>query len=137
MNFARVLLGGLVAGLILNVGEFLLNTVVFAKQMEEMYKKFNVPPPGTTFMVIAVVITFLLGILLVWIYALARPRLGPGPKTALVAALIAWFCVYVYTGILNGLVFGVSLNLTLFAIGWGLVEYVLAAIAGAWVYQEA
>ena len=36
LNFGRVILGGLVAGLVINIGEFLLNEVVFKQQMEEM-----------------------------------------------------------------------------------------------------
>src|SRR6266481_1988424 len=77
INFGRVLLGGLVAGLVINIGEYLLNGVVLAKQMEGTFRKMNVPAPGGNFIAIAVALTFLLGILIVWIYALIRPRLGP------------------------------------------------------------
>ena len=31
MNYGRVILGGLVAGLVLNIGEFLLNGVILAQ----------------------------------------------------------------------------------------------------------
>jgi hypothetical protein len=34
INIGRVILGGLVAGLVLNVGEFLLNGIVLADQMK-------------------------------------------------------------------------------------------------------
>jgi hypothetical protein len=33
INMGRVLLGGLIAGVVLNIGEFLLNGVVLAKSM--------------------------------------------------------------------------------------------------------
>ena len=39
INFGRVLLGGLVAGFILNVGEWVLNGIVLAKDMQEFFKK--------------------------------------------------------------------------------------------------
>ena len=39
INFGRVLLGGLVAGLVINIGEYLLNGVVLAKQMEGTFAK--------------------------------------------------------------------------------------------------
>ena len=39
INFGRVLLGGLVAGVILTIGEWLLNGVVLHKEMEEFFKK--------------------------------------------------------------------------------------------------
>ena len=136
INFGRVILGGLVAGLILNIGEFLLNEVIFVKQMEEMFAKMNLPRPGATFIATAVGITFLLGIVMVWVYAMIRPRFGPGPKTALIAAFVIWFCVYFYCGILNATIFGIPTALILMGMAWGFVEYALAAMAGGWLYRE-
>jgi hypothetical protein len=137
INLGRMLLGGLLAGLVLNIGEFLLNEVVLREQMAEFFSRYNIPPPGPSFLVVAVLMTFLLGILIVWIYALIRPRLGAGPMTAVVAGVIAWLCIYVYTGIINGLVFASPINLLVIGVIWGLVQYAIAAVAGAWVYREA
>ena len=136
INFGRALLGGLFAGLVLNIGEFLLNEVVLAKQMEEFFRKVQVPPPGGSFIALAVIMTFILGIVLVVLYALIRPRLGPGPKTAVIAALVLWFGVYLYTGIINGVLLAIPLNLIVIGMVWGLVEYIIGAIAGAWYYRE-
>jgi hypothetical protein len=136
INFGRVLLGGLVAGLVLNIGEYLLNEVVFVKQMEEMVSRMNLTRPGASFIAVAVVLTFILGIVIVWIYAMIRPRFGPGPKTAIIAAFVAWFCVYVYTGILNGAFLGIPSTFLVMAMLWGVIEYILAAVAGAWLYKE-
>lgn len=136
INFGRVILGGLVAGLILNIGEFLLNEVVFVQQMEELFRRINVPRPGATFIATAVGITFLLGIVIVWIYAMIRPRFGPGPKTAIIAAFVAWFCVYFYCGILNAAIFSLPASLVIIGMVWGIIEYILAAVAGAWLYKE-
>lgn len=137
INFGRALLGGLLAGLVLNIGEYLLNEIVLAKQMAEFFSKFQVPPPGGSFIALAVIMTFILGIVIVVLYALIRPRLGPGPKAAVIAAVIVWFGVYVYTGVLNGVIFAIPLNLMIIGMVWGLVEYIIAAIAGAWFYTEA
>jgi uncharacterized membrane protein YdcZ (DUF606 family) len=120
INLGRVLLGGLVAGLILSIGEYVLNDIVLAVH----------------FVVIAVVMTFLLGIVLVWVYALIRSRRGPGPKTAILAALIMWFGVYLYTGVINGTLLRIPMNVILIGFAWGLVEYIAAALAGAALYQE-
>jgi len=65
-----------------------------------------------------------------------RPRFGPGVKTAIIAGLVGWFCVYFYAGILNGTLFGVPPPLMFAGLVWGLVEYVIGAIAGAWLYRE-
>ena len=136
INFGRVILGGLVAGLILNIGEFLLNDFVLVKQIEDMVRRMNVPPPGGSFVATAVGLTFLLGIVIVWIYAMIRPRFGPGPKTAIVAGFVAWFCVYLYAGILQATIMGVPANYLLLGMVWGIIEYILAAVAGAWLYKE-
>jgi hypothetical protein len=136
INFGRVILGGLVAGLVLNIGEYLLNEVIFKQQMEEMFTKMRLTPPGGSFIAIAVTITFLLGILIVCLYAMIRPRYGPGPKTALCAASVIWFCVYFYCGVLNAALFGLATSFVVIGMVWGIVEYSLAAIAGAWLYRE-
>jgi hypothetical protein len=136
INFGRVILGGLVAGLVLNIGEYLLNEVIFKQQMEEMFTKMRLTPPGGNFIAIAVAITFLLGILIVCLYAMIRPRYGAGPKTALCAASVIWFCVYFYCGVLNAALFGLATSFVIIGMVWGIVEYSLAAIAGAWLYRE-
>lgn len=136
INYGRVILGGLVTGLILNIGEYLLNEVVFVKQMEEMFRRMNIPRPSGSFIATAVGITFLLGIVIVWLYALIRPRVGAGPKAAIIAGFVAWFCVYFYCGILNAALFGIPASYMLLGMVWGIVEYSVAAIAGAWLYKE-
>ena len=137
INFGRVLLGGLVAGLILNIGEYALNDRVLATQMAELFRRCGFPKPGVNFIVIAVVITFVLGIVIVLGYAAIRPRFGPGPKTAIIAGLFAWFGVVVYQ---NVIVVGLGMeptNVFALVLGWELVEYLLAAMVGAWLYSEA
>jgi hypothetical protein len=137
INFGRVLLGGLLAGVVLNVGEWLLNEKVLGPQMKEMMSKHNFVEPGRNFIIMAVVVTFVLAIVMVWVYALIRPRLGAGVMTAIVAAFVMWFGVYLYNAGFFIMLFGTPLNSMLIACVWGLVEYSLASIAGAWVYKEA
>ena len=136
MNYGRVILGGLVAGLILNIGEFILNDIIVGAQMKSWLAAHNFAEPGGTFIATAVGLTFIMGIVIVLTYTLIRPRLGPGVKTAIVAGLIAWFGAYFYVGIINGVLFGLTINMIGLGLVWGLVEYVIAAIAGAWLYKE-
>ena len=137
INFGRVLLGGLVAGLILNLGEYLLNDKVLATAMHDFFKKCGIPLPGATFIVIAVVITFVLGIVIVLGYAAIRPRFGPGPRAAIIAGLFAWFGVVVYGNVIALGLGIVPTNMFALVLGWEVVEYLLAALAGAWLYREA
>lgn len=136
INTGRVVLGGLLAGLVLNIGEVILNDVFLGAHMKEFLARHNVAEPGTNFMVIAVGLTFVMGIVLVLGYASIRTRFGAGPKTAIIAGLFAWFAVYVYSGIINGVFFGIPTGTMAMVVVYGLVEYVLAALAGAVVYKE-
>jgi len=138
INFGRVLLGGLVAGLVLNIGEFLLNGVILAKQMEDtFFRKLNISPPGGKALAILFAITFVMGIVIVFVYAAMRPRFGAGPKTAVITGLAAWFCVYVY-GNIGGVALGfVPVNMAAIAVAWGLFEYIIGALIGAALYKEA
>ena len=137
INYRRVLVGGLVAGVVMNVGEYLLNEVVLVRQMEETFRRLSMPRPGADFIALAVLLTLLLGIGIVLLYAMIRHRFGPGPRTAIVAALLVWFCVYVYAGILSGALLAIPVHLLALGIVWGLVEYSVGAVLGAWVYKEA
>ena len=137
INMGRVVLGGLVAGVVLNIGEFLLNAVVLADQMKAFNAQHNFPEPGTNFIIVAVVLTFVLGIVLVLGYACIRPRFGPGVKTAIIASLFAWFALYFYMGIFFAMLFGIPTGTCIMTMVWGLVEYAIATIAGAWLYKEA
>ncbi len=136
INVGRVVLGGLVTGLVMNIGEFLLNGKVLANQMTTFMTQHNFKEPAN-FIPIAVALTFVLGIVTVLGYACIRPRLGPGVKTAVIAGLFAWFGVYFYSGIINGVLFGIPMNTMIMVLAWGLVEFSVAAVAGAWLYKEA
>lgn len=137
INFARVLLGGFVAGLILNVGESILNGIILGPHIAADMKRMGITPPGGGFALLAVALTFVFGLLAVLLYAMIRPRLGPGPKTALIVALILWFCLYAYSGTINMLLINVPPKLILMILGWGLVEYPLGILAGSALYHEA
>ena len=76
MTFGGIIKGGLLAGLLINVSEFVLNS-------------FVVVPEGGAESSIAfwVVYAFVLGILVAYMYAVARPRWGAGPKSAVCAGI--------------------------------------------------
>ena len=136
INVGRVVLGGLLAGLVLNIGEFLLNAKVLEAQMKTFMTQHNFTEPAN-FIPIAVALTFVLGIVIVLGYACIRPRCGAGVKTAIFAGLFAWFGIYFYCGIIDGVLFGMPMNTMIMVMVWGLVEYSIAAVAGAWLYKEA
>ena len=136
INFGRVLFGGFVAGLILNIGEFILNGLILGPHIEADMKRMGITPPGNGFAVLAVALTFVFGLLAILLYAMIRPGLGPGPKTAFLIALILWFCLYAYSGTINMLLINIPPKLILMILGWGLIEYPLGILGGAALYKE-
>jgi hypothetical protein len=137
INWLRVVLGGLVAGLVMNIIEVLMTMpLALGTQMQAELTRRNLPPMGGSVAAFYSVMDFIVGILTVWLYAAIRPRYGPGPKTAIYAGLIVWFLGPLRSRL--GLVaLGVfSIRLMALAIVWGLVEMILASLAGARLYRE-
>jgi len=136
INVGRVVLGGLVAGVVLDIGNFLLNRVWLREELKADLGRLNLSEPGNDFIVKAVVLTLILGIGIVYLYAAIRPRFGAGVKTAICAGLMAWFVAVLYTGLIIGMIFKLSDGITVKRIVFGLFEYAIAAVAGAWLYKE-
>lgn len=136
INFRRVMLGGAVAGIIISAGETLLNGVILREHIEADMQRMHITPPGNGFAALAIALTFVFAVIAILIYAMARARFGPGPQTALLVALLLWFCVYAYSGTINMLLINVPPKLVAMVLAWGLVEYPLAIFAGAALYKE-
>lgn len=136
INMGRVILGGLLAGLIVNVSEFILNMMAFRAQMEGALARLNLPPVGTNAIIGFVVFGFLLGIMTIWLYAAIRPRYGASPKTGACAGVAVWFFAYLYPSAGMALMHMFSRRLIAVAVVWGFAEIVIAAVAGAWLYKE-
>jgi hypothetical protein len=136
VNLGRVILGGLLAGLVINISEAILNTIVIGARMEDLLKARNMPVVGNSAIASFVFLGFLLGIVTIWLYAAIRPRYGAGPGAAIMAALIVFFLAYIYPSAGLVVMGFMSSGLMLTIVAWGLVEIVIASIAGAWVYRE-
>jgi len=140
INWGRVFLGGLVAGIVVNLGEFLFHTVVFKTQVEEAMRAAGKDPAAMnsgTAMAVWVIWCFLLGIGAVWGYAAIRPRFGAGARTAAIAGVAAWYFAAFLPSIAMMNMGMMAQNLLVTGLIWGLVEYVVATIAGAYFYKEA
>lgn len=137
INAVRVVLGGLLAGVIINLSEWFWNGVVFRREFEEAMKALNrLEALSGQAMAVFVLWGFLVGILAVWVYAAVRPRFGPGPKTALRTGLMLWLLVYVQAIIGMAPLNLLTPRLMLLSLPVSLVEIVVATLAGAWLYKE-
>ena len=136
INFTRMLLGGLIAGSVICFGEFILGWLILGGQWAEVLAEAGTGELGVGQETSFAVVGLLYGIALIWIYAAIRPRFGPGPKTAVVAGLtmwvVAWLLVSAYVSVIGVYPVGLLIAATV----WGLFELPIAAVAGAWLYQE-
>lgn len=136
ISLGRVVLGGLLAGLIINVGEYLLNMVFLNKAWVDALAVINRPFPGTEYVGFFLVLNFALGIFSVWIYAAIRPRFGAGPMTAICAGLVVWSLAALYASASMLPLHLFPRRLLLYGTLWEFVEYPIATLAGAWLYKE-
>ncbi len=136
MNVSRIFVGGLLAGLVLNVGEYVLNEIILAEQWAAVRSQFDMGELSGGQAVSFVLITFLFGIVLIWIYAAIRPRFGPGPSTAIIAGLTMWAIAWLLVGASFYVAGMFPVGMTITTIIWGLFEAPVAAVTGAWLYHE-
>jgi hypothetical protein len=130
------ILGGLLAGLILNLSGAILAHHVLGPEYIAALRARMVDMPLWLTIGTNVALRLGFGIIGVFLYAAIRPRYGPGPKTALIAALVLWLAAFApmlvhlaQGGILNG-------SRMLVVLPWSAAEVCLACLAGAWVYRE-
>lgn len=136
-NRVRVVLGGLLAGVVINIVEFVENGVVLKNDWAQAMQALGRPSgPSGSAIAIYNVWGFLVGIAAVWIYAAIRPRYGAGIATAVRAGVAAWFLAVVLADVAyypSGVIPGRLLVITSVV---ALFELVIATVIGAWPYKE-
>jgi len=138
INYGRVALGGLVAGVVANICDNISNGILLTDDMNRMTSRLNLDPDVVSsqgVFVTWVVVDFIYAFLIVWTYAAVRPRLGPGPKTAIIAGLILWAAIAaVLLGYQQMGVF--TFDSFLKSAGLLALSTILASLAGGAVYKE-
>ena len=137
INMGRVILGGLVAGIVIDIFEGVLNGVVLADQWTAYMSSLGKPAAFSVNQLIGFnLIGLLYGILTVRLYAAIRPRFGPGSRTALRAGIAIWLIGYLLPN-MGYVVAGLApQRLTIIALAVQIVEVPLAALVGAALYKE-
>jgi hypothetical protein len=137
INWGRVILGGLVAGIVGNLLGYLVDGVMLAPQWADAMKTLGKGEFSVNQIVSFNIIGLVYGIFTVWLYAEIRARYGAGPKTAAFAGLAVWIAG---TLLPNAALMGVTglfpANLTGMTTAAGIVEAVIAALAGCALYKE-
>lgn len=137
INVNRWLAGGVAAGALIWILEG-LGSFIYMDQMEAALEAHSLSMEMSAgVMVLTVVVSLIAGLTLIFFYAAARPRFGPGPKTAAIVAVALWFGGWLLSLIGYQMM---GLYPTGLLIQWGiqgLVELILAALLGGVIYREA
>ena len=137
INWSRVVLGGIVAGVVWGALYAPLHPLVEAHDSIGRPVLPITPFRGATLVmrVLVVINGFVQGITILCLYAAIRPRFGPGPKTAAIAGCAVWFLVS-WVHITWAAFTGVRPVAVLSPIVANLPLVLVAGMAGAWLYKE-
>ncbi len=136
INMMRVLVGGVIAGLVLNVIDGALFGYFLKDQMAAAMVSINRPAMTSAQMPWFIFLDFVAGIFLVWLYAAIRPRFGAGPATAAKAGFAGWFVGGLLVTLFMWPMHLMPQNLTIITLLVSLVEWPLATVIGAKFYTE-
>jgi len=138
INGWRVVLGGLLAGLVLSLEQGVVNGGILKDTWAAMASKGLVVTgkelEGARFVVFLA--TMAGGIILAWFYAAMRPRLGAGLRTSMLVGLMAWLFMFFMSHV-PAAVMMPSMGGWAVTSGLGdLFGYLIAASVAGWVYRE-
>ena len=139
INWVRVLVGGLVASVILFLTDGLFHEQIVVADWQAVYHNLGVAEPHHTGLGVLYFAVFDLGrgLISIYLYALMRSCCGPGPKTAVLAGLVAWIAFSV-TGPAQFIPLEFYSNALWIKVGaFQLVTSIVAAVAGAALYRDA
>jgi hypothetical protein len=138
LNAPRIIAGGLAAGLVMNIIDALTNGVLLGERWKATTDALNprlAAQMGMSGTLGWIIVDFILGILTVLVYAGIRPRFGPGPGTAMRAAMVIWlsahaaYASYAFMGLYPW-------SLILASSVGGLIAAIAGGYVGARLYRE-
>jgi hypothetical protein len=139
INTSKVVVGGLAAGVMGNVVGYVGFGMLLGPRFEAEAVAVAPVLAGrgmtTGAVVTNIVSTFVIGLLLVWLYAAMRPRFGPGARTAIFAAMVVWLCGFFFhmDFLMVGLVTQQTYALASLV---ALVQVIASAWVGGMLYKE-
>jgi hypothetical protein len=137
INLSRLIIAGLVAGIISDLLGYLVDGILLAPRwaagMQALGRSEFSPNQWIWFNLLGLVG----GFAMIWIYAAIRPRFGPGVMTAVRAGLTVWVVGALLPN-LSFMWFGglFGRRLTAYTTAGALVEIIVGAVAGAALYKE-
>jgi hypothetical protein len=136
INTGRWIAGGVVAGLLMWIIEGAASQMYFAEMMASLDKAGLSVAMDAGTVATTLLVSLLVGLGVVFFYAMARQRIGAGPRTAIIVGVAAFIFFYL-PGLLGYQMIGLypgSLILKWAVVGF--VETVVISIVGAWIYRD-
>lgn len=138
INMGRVILSGIVAGIVADVLGYIVDGVILAPQWAEGMKALGRPDFGVGQIIAFNILGLAYGVFAMWLYAAIRPRYGAGPRAAVCAGMAVWVAgVLLPNAGFMGAAGLFPTNLTAMTTAAGVIEWAVAAVAGAALYKEA
>ena len=135
INAKSVLLSGLAAGMAIIISGMTMVPVV-GNEMDKVLADRGLPPLSPPAMAYFAMFSLIMGIFLVWLYAVAKAHFGPGKKTALIVSFTVWFLAYFLSNASKVAYGFLPIRLTVIGTAWGLAEVVLGGLIGSYLYRE-
>lgn len=136
IDMKSLLIGGVIAGVVLNVVDFVMFGVVLKDDMAAAMAALNKPAMTNAQIPWFVFLDFVAGVFLVWLYAAMRPRFGAGPATAVKAGIAGWFLGSLLVTLFMWPMALMPHNLMIITTVVALVQWPLAVVVGAKFYTE-
>lgn len=136
INMRKVIIGGLVAGVVMNVIDTVTYGVVLKDDLTAAMTAMNRPVMTNAQIPWFVFLDFVAGVFMVWLYAAMRPRFGAGPGTAVKAGVAGWFLGILLPNLFNWPAQIPPHNIATISTLVALVGVPLATVVGAKFYTE-
>jgi hypothetical protein len=136
INTGRWITGGVVAGLLMWIIEGAASQIYFAEMMASLDRAGLSVAMDAGTVAMTLLVSLLVGLGVVFFYAMARQRIGAGPRTAIIVGVAAFVFFYL-PGLLGYQLIGLypgSLILKWAVVGF--LETVVISIVGAWIYRD-
>jgi hypothetical protein len=136
INIGRCIAGGIAAGALIWIVEGAAS-LLYMEDMQARLTELGLSMEmAASTWVLTVLVSCIVGLFLTFLYTLARSRFGPGPKTAVIVAVATWFGSHFVALIGYHMVDLYPVGMLAMWGAVGLVELILAAMLGGWIYRE-
>jgi hypothetical protein len=138
INSKRVIVGGILGGVVWSLWGMIINTALLSKKYGEAQAagEFLADPRYPLFLLWYILILIVVSMGLAWLYAVSRATLGPGPLSAIKVGLVV--------GLIGSVPSSFALSAWLpvsryFPLGWlleGMIGCTLATLFAGWYYRD-